>query len=153
MFRRRIIVCLCIVTSIIAIFIWISNSNNYALRIGDMTNQKFKYQKLFESSPGFGNDAYNIYTFSLINPDIKRDFKNIDEKVRQILEYDYFQMLSLEDDYEDLGIEKKDIEDEIRTLVNKKDTKYYFFSVPSEKKELWIYNSKLNIGYYLIIIY
>lgn len=128
-----------------------SNSNN---DLKEIASNDTRYETAFESERGFGNDRFDIYSFSFKQPKKIKKFQKIDDK--------YQSRIKNFKDMMDVGFEdnnRKNVQqDSIRNAISEiemaGDAEYLYLYLDSEKHntKIYVYSGKLNKGYCFILI-
>lgn len=103
------------------------------------------YKSEYKSETGFGNDRFDIYSFSLKKIDIEKEFKpnekNIEMPIRNFMDL----LIDESEKYDVL----KTINLDIENIRKQKDVEYKYVDLGGTTK-LYIYSSSLDKGYCLI---
>lgn len=106
----------------------------------------------YKSEHGFGNDAFNIYSFNVVKEFNTDDFKKIDDKYQNIS--NHFKDM-LESKYRNSNYSNKtlyEIQTKLDLLEKEEDCLYmYITDETGARRELYIYSKQLNIGYYFLL--
>ena len=105
-----------------------------------MQNIKLEYK----SERGFGNDKFDIYSFSVEG---EIDFNNEDSNLEEIYQKEFRNILNTESKKNE---ELKEKQNQIENLLGKKRFVYKFINLKGTKK-LYLYDSVSNIGYCFIL--
>lgn len=101
----------------------------------------------YRSERGFGNDRFDIYSFSLESKDEKVDFKLHDDNLEEIYKTVFKTILNSKSENNQ---KLRDVRDRIEALKQGKDLVYKYFIMEGTKK-LYLYDRVLNKGYCLIL--
>lgn len=126
-------------------------------KVEDLSEIEFMidtYKSEFKSERGFGNDRFDIYSFSLKNTN-DEGFKFKDVKIEEYYKKNIKSMidakvLSMENKESSEANKLKKLEEEIKKIYEQKDTGYKLVEIGGTKK-LYLYSKSLNKGYCLII--
>lgn len=158
--KRRLINIILLVSLILLSFIVASNLLNsesyksFDRNLKDNINTGLNYKLLYESEPGFGNDKFKVYRFSLNRPRDIEGFIALDDISRKILEDDIKDFFIREDKNTDRVLDYKNIYQELNDLENSGQTRYLYKKIENDLSyEFYVYNKKMNIGYYVISIF
>jgi len=155
MFNRKIFkVTIIIVISSIFILFWINEIKNLDIEtvISNTVNRKISVNQVFKNKTGFGNDSFVIYSFEMEEPSELENFHKINEeyfkKVRT-----FKSMIAAEAWNDELSdANKEEILTAISSIEELADSRYlYIEDVGINEYEVYIYNHKLNKGYYMMI--
>lgn len=106
----------------------------------------------YKSEHGFGNDAFNIYSFNVVKEFNTDDFKKIDDKYQNISVH--FKGM-LESSYRNSNYSNKtlyEIQTKLDLLEKEEDCLYmYITDETGARRELYIYSKQLNTGYYFLL--
>ena len=109
------------------------------------------YSTVFKSERGFGNDRFDVYSFSLKKPEDISGFHKMSGESEKIL-WDFLSMIDSEltndlSKASSLNALKADIS----SVRNQEDGQYLHVELNSTSK-LYVYSPTLNIGYCLILV-
>lgn len=114
--------------------------------LSDIRTEVDQYDVKFKSERGFGNDRFDIYSFSLKSPEKNTSFKTIDRHFEKAYE-NFTGMFNIElEKNADLNKLKGDIE----KLIAARDLQYMQITLDGTKK-LYVYSKAINQGYCLIL--
>ena len=138
---KSIILILILVAFIFAINRLAGNSRNDLSELGNhVQNIKLEYK----SKRGFGNDSFDIYSFSI---DGEVEFNNEDSNLEAIYQKEFRNILNTESKK---NLELKEKQNQIENLLEKKRFMYKSINLKGTKK-LYLYDSVSKKGYCLIL--
>ena len=138
---KSIILILILVAFIFAINRLAGNSRNDLSELGNhVQNIKLEYK----SERGFGNDSFDIYSFSI---DGEVEFNNEDSNLEAIYQKEFRNILNTETKKNPALKEKQN---QIENLLEEKRFVYKFINLKGTKK-LYLYDSVSNKGYCFIL--
>ena len=118
------------------------NNRNDLSELGThVQNIKLEYK----SERGFGNDRFDIYSFSI---DGEVEFNNEDSNLEAIYQKEFRNILNTESKKNQ---ELKEKQNQIENLIEKKRVVYKFINLEGTKK-LYLYDSVSKKGYCFILI-
>ena len=139
--KKNIILILLVVASIFVFYHLAGNNRNELSELGtSVKNIKMAYK----SERGFGNDRFDIYSFS-IEGDV--NFNDENDKLEEIYQKEFRSILNTESKTHQ---ELKEKQNQIENLLEKKRFVYKFVKLKGTKK-LYLYDSVSNIGYCFIL--
>ena len=140
--KKSIILILILVACIFAINHLAGKNRNELSELGDaVQNIKLEYR----SERGFGNDKFDIYSFSVEG---KIDFNNEDSNLEEIYQKEFSNILNTESKKNQALKEKQN---QIENLLEKKRFNYKSINLKGTKK-LYLYDLVSNKGYCFILI-
>ena len=139
--KKIIILILILVACIFAFNHFFQNNRNELSELGDLVqNIKLEYK----SERGFGNDRFDIYSFSVEGEvNFNDDVSNLEE----IYQKEFRNILNTESK---TNQELKEKQNQIENLLEKKRFVYKSINLKGTKK-LYLYDSVSNIGYCFIL--
>ena len=138
---KSIILILILVAFIFAINRLAGNSRNDLSELGNhVQNIKLEYK----SKRGFGNDSFDIYSFSI---DGEVEFNNEDSNLEAIYQKEFRNILNTETKK---NPELKEKQNQIENLLEKKRFMYKSINLKGTKK-LYLYDSVSKKGYFFIL--
>ena len=139
--KKSIILILILVACIFAIYHFTQNNRNELSELGShVRNIKLEYK----SERGFGNDRFDIYSFSLEG---KVDFNNDVSNLEGIYQKEFRNILNTESKKDP---ELKEKQNQIENLLEKKRFVYKYVFLKGTKK-LYLYDSASKKGYCFIL--
>ena len=140
--KKSIILILILVACIFAINRLTGNNRNDLSELGNhVQNIKLEYK----SERGFGNDRFDMYSFSI---DGEVEFNNEDSNLEAIYQKEFRNILNTESKKNEALKEKQN---QIENLLEKKRFVYKSINLKGTKK-LYLYDSVSNKGYCFILI-
>ena len=139
--KKTIILILLLIASIFAFYHFAQNSRNDLSELGNhVQNIKLEYK----SERGFGNDRFDMYSFSI---DGEVEFNNEDSNLEAIYQKEFRNILNTESKK---NLELKEKQNQIENLLEKKRFMYKSINLKGTKK-LYLYDTVLNKGYCFIV--
>ena len=139
--KKSIILILILVTCIFTFNHFAQNNRNELSELGtSVKNIKMAYK----SERGFGNDRFDIYSFSIEG---EINFNNENSNLEEIYQKEFRNILNTESKK---NPELKEKQNQIENLLEKKRFVYKFINLKGTKK-LYLYDSISNIGYCFIL--
>lgn len=139
--KKTIILILLLIASIFAFYHFAQNSRNDLSELGNhVQNIKLEYK----SERGFGNDRFDMYSFSI---DGEVEFNNEDSNLEAIYQKEFRNILNTESKK---NLELKEKQNQIENLLEKKRFMYKSINLKGTKK-LYLYDSVSNKGYCFIV--
>ena len=139
--KKTIILILLLIASIFAFYHFAQNSRNDLSELGNhVQNIKLEYK----SERGFGNDRFDMYSFSI---DGEVEFNNEDSNLEAIYQKEFRNILNTESKK---NLELKEKQNQIENLLEKKRFVYNYVILKGTKK-LYLYDTVSNKGYCLIL--
>ena len=139
--KKTIILILLLIASIFAFYHFAQNSRNDLSELGNhVQNIKLEYK----SERGFGNDRFDMYSFSI---DGEVEFNNEDSNLETIYQKEFRNILNTESKK---NLELKEKQNQIENLLEKKRFMYKSINLKGTKK-LYLYDSVSKKGYCFIV--
>ena len=139
--KKSIILILLLVASIFVLYYLVGNNRNELSELGaPVQNIKLEYK----SERGFGNDRFDIYSFSI---DGEVEFNNEDSNLEAIYQKEFRNILNTESKK---NPELKEKQNQIENLLEKKRFMYKSINLKGTKK-LYLYDSVSKKGYCFIL--
>ena len=139
--KKSIILILILGACIFAFNHFAQNNRNELSELGtSVQNIKLEYK----SERGFGNDRFDIYSFSIEG---EIDFNNKDSNLEEIYQKEFRNILNTESKK---NPELKEKQDQIENLLENKRFVYKFINLKGTKK-LYLYDSVSKKGYCFIL--
>ena len=140
--KKSIVLILILVACIFAFNHYAQNNRNELSELGThVQNIKLEYK----SERGFGNDRFDIYSFSVEG---KIDFNNEDSNLEEIYQKEFSNILNTESKKNQALKEKQN---QIENLLMEKRFIYKYVVLKGTKK-LYLYDTVSNKGYCFILI-
>ena len=139
--KKSIILILLLVASIFVLYYLVGNNRNELSELVDpVQNIKLEYK----SERGFGNDRFDIYSFSIEGEvNFNDDIRNLEE----IYQKEFRSILNTESKKNQ---ELKEKQNQIENLLEKKRFVYNYV-IQKGTKKLYLYDTVSNKGYYFIL--
>ena len=139
--KKSIVLILILVVCIFAFNHFAQNNRNELSELGDpVQNIKLEYK----SERGFGNDRFDIYSFSVEG---EIDFNNEDSNLEEIYQKEFRNILNTESKK---NPELKEKQNQIENLLMEKRFIYKYVVLKGTKK-LYLYDSVSKTGYCFIL--
>lgn len=139
--RKSMILILLVVTCIFAVNHLVGNNRNELSELGTPV-QTIKLE--YKSERGFGNDRFDIYSFSIEG---EVNFNNEKGNLEEIYQKEFRNILNTESKK---NSELKEKQNQIENLLEEKRFVYKYVNLKGTKK-LYLYDSVSNIGYCFIL--
>ena len=139
--KKRIVLILLLVATIFSVYYLIGNNRNDLSELGNhVQNIKLEYK----SERGFGNDRFDIYSFSIEGEvNFNDDIRNLEA----IYQKEFRNILNTESKK---NVELKEKQNQIENLLEKKRFVYKSINLKGTKK-LYLYDSVSKKGYCFIL--
>lgn len=139
--KKSIILILLLVATIFSVYYLLGNNRNDLSELGPhVQNIKLEYK----SERGFGNDRFDIYSFSIEGEvNFNDDVSNLEE----IYQKEFRNILNTESKKNE---ELKEKQNQIENLLEEKRLVHKFINLEGTKK-LYLYDTVSNKGYYFIL--
>ena len=139
--EKSIILILLLVASIFVLYYLVGNNRNELSELGaPVQNIKLEYK----SERGFGNDRFDIYSFSI---DGEVEFNNEDSNLEAIYQKEFRNILNTESKKNEALKEKQN---QIENLLEKKRFVYNYV-IQKGTKKMYLYDSVSKKGYCFIL--
>lgn len=122
-------------------------SNNNINDLSEINTSIKTYKVRFESDSGFGNDRFDIYSFSLKSQDNLKDFRQKNDELDQIFDNHFETMMVSE---QEKNNQIQELKADIEKLKNSKHIIYKYIEKDGTKK-LYLYDKNANKGYCMIL--
>lgn len=140
--KKSIVLILLLVSTIFSVYYLVGNNRNELSELGaPVQNIKLEYK----SERGFGNDKFDIYSFSVEG---EIDFNNEDSNLEEIYQKEFRNILNTESKKNEALKEKQN---QIENLLEEKRFVHKFINLEGTKK-LYLYDLVSNKGYCFILI-
>ena len=140
--KKSIVLILLLLASIFAFYHLVGNNRNDLSELGThVRNIKLEYK----SKRGFGNDKFDIYSFSVEG---EINFNNEDSNLEAIYQKEFRNILNTESKKNE---ELKEKQNQIENLLEEKRFVHKFINLEGTKK-LYLYDLVSNKGYCFILI-
>ena len=139
--KKSIVLILLLVSTIFSVYYLIGNNRNELSELGtSVQNVKLDYK----SERGFGNDRFDIYSFSLED---EVNFNNDDANLEVIYQKEFSNIFNTESKKNQILKEKQN---QIENLLKEKRFSYKYVVLKGTKK-LYLYDAVSNKGYCFIL--
>ena len=139
--KKSIVLILLLVATIFLVYYLIGNNRNELSELGaPVQNIKLEYK----SERGFGNDRFDIYSFSVED---EIDFNNEDSNLEEVYQKEFRSILNTESKKNPALKEKQN---QIENLLEEKRFVHKFINLEGTKK-LYLYDSVSKKGYCFIL--
>ena len=145
--RKIILMLMLAFISVVLSIVYVARSNNNTSDLSEMSSSIEDYTIKFISDRGFGNDRFDIYSFSLKSQDNLKDFKQKNDELDQIFDNHFEIMLITE---QEKNNEMQELKTDIEKLKNSKHILYKYVEKDGTKK-LYLYDKNANKGYCMIL--
>lgn len=145
--RKIILMIILAFISVVLCIVYVAKSNNNTSDLSEINSSIKTYKVRFESDRGFGNDRFDIYSFSLKSQYNLKDFKQKNDELNQIFDNNFETMMVSEQ-------EKNNKIQELKADIEKlKKSKHILFKYVEKDgtKKLYLYDKNANKGYCMIL--
>ena len=145
---RKIILMLILAFIAVALcIVYVAKSNKNISDLSEINSSIETYKVRFESDRGFGNDRFDIYSFSLKGQDNLKDFRQKNDELDQIFDNNFETMMVSE---QEKNNQIQELKADIEKLKNSKHILYKYIEKDGTKK-LYLYDKNTNKGYCMIL--
>ncbi|EFH93512.1 MAG: hypothetical protein E7K75_01310 [Finegoldia magna] len=145
--RKIILMLILAFIAVVLCIVYVAKSNKNISDLSEMSSSIEAYTIKFKSERGFGNDRFDIYSFSLKSQDNLKDFKQKNDELDQIFDDNFGTMMITE---QEKNNEMQELKTDIEKLKNSKHILYKYIEKDGTKK-LYLYDKNANIGYCMIL--
>ena len=145
--RKIILMIMLAFISVVLSIVYVAKSNKNISDLSEINSSIKTYKVRFESDRGFGNDRFDIYSFSLKSQDNLKDFKQKNDELNQIFDNNFETMMVSEQEKND---EIQELKADIEKLKNSKHILFKYIEKDGTKK-LYLYDKNTNKGYCMIM--
>lgn len=145
--RKIILMIMLAFISVVLSIVYVAKSNKNISDLSEINTSIKTYNVRFESDRGFGNDRFDIYSFSLKSQDNLKDFKQKNDELDQIFDNNFETMMVSE---QEKNNEIQELKADIEKLKNSKHILYKYIEKDGTKK-LYLYDKNTNKGYCMIL--
>lgn len=145
--RKIILTVIATFIALVLIIVYFVKSNNNIDDLSEINSSIKTYKVRFESDSGFGNDRFDIYSFSLKSQDNLKDFRQKNDELDQIFDNNFETMMVSE---QEKNNEIQELKADIEKLKNSKHILFKYIEKDGTKK-LYLYDKKTNKGYCMIM--
>lgn len=145
--RKIILMLMLAFISVVLSIVYVAKSNKNISDLSEINSSIKTYKVRFESDRGFGNDRFDIYSFSLKSQDNLKDFKQKNDELNQIFDNNFETMMVSE---QEKNNEIQELKADIEKLKNSKHILFKYIEKDGTKK-LYLYDKNTNKGYCMIM--
>lgn len=145
--RKIILMLIVAFIAVVLCIVYVAKSNKNISDLSEMSSSIEAYTIKFKSDRGFGNDRFDIYSFSLKSQDNLKNFKQKNDELDQIYDDNFETMMITE---QEKNNEMQELKADIEKLKNSKHILYKYIEKDGTKK-LYLYDKNANIGYCMIL--
>lgn len=145
--RKIILMLMLAFISVVLSIVYVARSNKNINDLSEMSSSIEDYTIKFISDRGFGNDRFDIYSFSLKSRDNLKDFKQKNDELDQIFDNNFETMMVSE---QEKNNKIQELKADIEKLKNSKHILYKYIEKDGTKK-LYLYDKNTNKGYCMIL--
>lgn len=145
--RKIILMLMLAFISVVLSIVYVARSNKNINDLSEMSSSIEDYTIKFKSDRGFGNDRFDIYSFSLKSQDNLKDFKQKNDELDQIFDNNFETMMVSE---QEKNNQIQELKADIEKLKNSKHILFKYVEKDGTKK-LYLYDKNTNKGYCMIL--
>lgn len=145
--RKIILMIMLAFISVVLCIVYVAKSNKNVSDLSEMSSSIEAYTIKFKSERGFGNDRFDIYSFSLKSQDNLKNFKQKNDELDQIYDDNFETMMITE---QEKNNKMQELKADIEKLKNSKHILFKYIEKDGTKK-LYLYDKNDNIGYCMIL--
>ena len=145
--RKIILMLILAFIAVVLCIIYVAKSNKTISDLSEMSSSIEDYTIKFKSDRGFGNDRFDIYSFSLKSQDNLKDFRQKNDELDQIFDNTFETMMVSE---QEKNNQIQELKADIEKLKNSKHILYKYIEEDGTKK-LYLYDKNTNKGYCMIL--
>ena len=145
--RKIILMIILAFIAVVLSIVYVAKSNKNISDLSEINSSIKTYKVRFESDRGFGNDRFDIYSFSLKSQDYLKDFKQKNDELDQIFDNNFETMMVYE---QEKNNQIQELKADIEKLKNSKHILYKYIEKDGTKK-LYLYDKNTNKGYCMIL--
>lgn len=145
--RKIILMIILAFISVVLCIVYVARSNKNINDLSEMSSSIEDYTIKFKSDRGFGNDRFDIYSFSLKSQDNLKDFRQKNDELDQIFDNHFETMMVSE---QEKNNQIQELKADIEKLKNSKHILYKYIEKDGTKK-LYLYDKNTNKGYCMIL--
>ena len=145
--RKIILMLMLAFISVVLSIVYVAKSNKNISDLSEINSSIEDYTIKFKSDRGFGNDRFDIYSFSLKSQDNLKDFKQKNDELNQIFDNNFETMMVSE---QEKNNQIQELKADIEKLKNSKHILYKYIEKDGTKK-LYLYDKNDNKGYCMIL--
>ena len=129
--RKIILMLILAFIAVVLCIVYVAKSNKNISDLSEMSSSIEAYTIKFKSERGFGNDRFDIYSFSLKSQDNLKDFKQKNDELDQIFDDNFGTMMITE---QEKNNEMQELKTDIEKLKNSKHILYKYIEKDGTKK-------------------
>ena len=145
--RKIILMLILAFIAVVLCIVYVAKSNKNVSDLSEMSSSIEAYTIKFKSERGFGNDRFDIYSFSLKSQDNLKNFKQKNDELNQIYDDNFETMMITE---QEKNNKMQELKADIEKLKNSKHILFKYIEKDGTKK-LYLYDKNDNIGYCMIL--
>ena len=145
--RKIILMLILAFIAVVLCIVYVAKSNKNISDLSEINSSIKTYKVRFESDSGFGNDRFDIYSFSLKSQDNLKDFRQKNDELDQIFDNHFETMMVSE---QEKNNQIQELKADIEKLKNSKHILYKYIEKDGTKK-LYLYDKNANKGYCMIL--
>lgn len=145
--RKIILMLMLAFISVVLSIVYVAKSNKNISDLSEINSSIETYKVRFKSDRGFGNDRFDIYSFSLKSQDNLKDFRQKSDELDQIFDNNFETMMVSE---QEKNNQIQELKADIEKLKNSKHILYKYIEKDGTKK-LYLYDKNTNKGYCMIL--
>ncbi|MDU5700213.1 MAG: hypothetical protein E6Z99_07195 [Finegoldia magna] len=145
--RKIILMLILAFIAVVLCIVYVAKSNKNISDLSEINSSIETYKVRFESDMGFGNDRFDIYSFSLKGQDNLKDFRQKNDELDQIFDNNFETMMVSE---QEKNNQIQELKADIEKLKNSKHILYKYIEKDGTKK-LYLYDKNANKGYCMIL--
>lgn len=145
--RKIILMLILAFIAVVLCIVYVAKSNKNISDLSDINSSIETYKVRFESDRGFGNDRFDIYSFSLKSQDNLKDFRQKNDELDQIFDNNFETMMVSE---QGKNNQIQELKADIEKLKKSKHILFKYVEKDGTKK-LYLYDKNTNKGYCMIL--
>lgn len=145
--RKIILMLMLAFISVVLSIVYVAKSNKNISDLSEINSSIETYKVRFKIDRGFGNDRFDIYSFSLKSQDNLKDFRQKNDELDQIFDNNFETMMVSE---QEKNNQIQELKADIEKLKNSKHILYKYIEKDGTKK-LYLYDKNANKGYCMIL--
>lgn len=145
--RKIILMLILAFIAVVLCIVYVAKSNKNISDLSEINTSIKTYKVRFKSDRGFGNDRFDIYSFSLKSQDNLKDFKQKNDELDQIFDNNFETIMITE---QEKNNQIQELKADIEKLKNSKHILYKYIEKDGTKK-LYLYDKNANKGYCMIL--
>lgn len=145
--RKIILMLMFAFIAVVLCIVYVAKSNKNISDLSEINSSIKTYKVRFESDRGFGNDRFDIYSFSLKSQDNLKDFRQKNDELDQIFDNNFETIMVTE---QEKNNQIQELKADIEKLKNSKHILYKYIEKDGTKK-LYLYDKNTNKGYCMIL--